>query len=428
MVAHDVTELVDVVEPKDHHERARKLAALGAGAVARRLGEIKMQREQQRQQIVLEALRALAHLAREKRRVEKIEEGLLRIERGCDEVLGADQFAVGGLDPDRAAAFDHDALGLGREPDLAARFAHRRFERARERRRAAARHLRLGRARQQRGDVMAEAFEPQVNLAQAVEEEEARLDGGMLEFPRDEFERRERAHGEEPPAGAGAGKQRASLLRRQRWRTCLRCEDLLHDGHELVVPAPQRLGVAPAEGCERRDGAADVRPPFERAAVAGDERDVELGLDQARAVTLELEVGVPGHGGDRAQEEGVGVVEEAARAFERAQAAACRRAALDGKRLQAGLAEIGLQNESVMPGAEDNRVVGGHVMRAAQSSLPGLTPQVGFTRLAARNPAQLGQARVAVQSIHFRKTSCKEDGCAGHKRVHARLRRASARA
>src|SRR5262249_12895102 len=34
-------------------------------------------------------------------------------------------------------------------------------------------------------------------------------------------------------------------------------------------------------------------------------------------------------------------------------------------------------------------------------SLPGLTPQVGFTRLAAHNTAPLGQARVAVQSIFF---------------------------
>src|SRR5262249_61002037 len=37
------------------------------------------------------------------------------------------------------------------------------------------------------------------------------------------------------------------------------------------------------------------------------------------------------------------------------------------------------------------------------SSLPGLTPQIGFTRFAAHNTAQLGQARVAVQSIHLRK-------------------------
>src|SRR5712692_11926564 len=38
-----------------------------------------------------------------------------------------------------------------------------------------------------------------------------------------------------------------------------------------------------------------------------------------------------------------------------------------------------------------------------RSSLPGLTPQVGFTRLAAFNIAKLGQARVSVQSISLRK-------------------------
>src|SRR5262249_11260244 len=45
----------------------------------------------------------------------------------------------------------------------------------------------------------------------------------------------------------------------------------------------------------------------------------------------------------------------------------------------------------------------GYPEREDKSSLPGLTPQVGFTRLAAYNTAQLGQARVAVQSIHLRK-------------------------
>src|SRR5262249_24984588 len=64
VVAHDVGELVDVVEAEDHHERARKLAALGAGAVARRLGETKMQREQRRQQIVLEARWARSRMSR----------------------------------------------------------------------------------------------------------------------------------------------------------------------------------------------------------------------------------------------------------------------------------------------------------------------------------------------------------------------------
>ena len=100
---------------------------------------------------------------------------------------GADHLAVGGFDADRAAALDQDALRLGHQPDLAAARAHGRFERAGERRRAAARHLRLGRARQQRRDVMAEAAQPQIDLAQAVEEQQAGLDGGMLEFPLDEF-------------------------------------------------------------------------------------------------------------------------------------------------------------------------------------------------------------------------------------------------
>jgi hypothetical protein len=36
-------------------------------------------------------------------------------------------------------------------------------------------------------------------------------------------------------------------------------------------------------------------------------------------------------------------------------------------------------------------------------SLPGLTPQVGFTRLAALNIVELGQARVPMQSIILRK-------------------------
>jgi hypothetical protein len=38
-----------------------------------------------------------------------------------------------------------------------------------------------------------------------------------------------------------------------------------------------------------------------------------------------------------------------------------------------------------------------------KSSLPGLTPQVGLARPAAHKIAQLGQARVAMQSIIFHK-------------------------
>jgi NMT1/THI5 like len=55
------------------------------------------------------------------------------------------------------------------------------------------------------------------------------------------------------------------------------------------------------------------------------------------------------------------------------------------------------------------------------SSLPGLTPQVGFTRLAAHNT---GAARVSPScgAIHLlrKKIFGQGNGCAGHKRVHAR--------
>src|SRR5882757_4719649 len=42
-------------------------------------------------------------------------------------------------------------------------------------------------------------------------------------------------------------------------------------------------------------------------------------------------------------------------------------------------------------------------MKGLRSSLPGLTPQVGFTRLAALHGADLGYSRGPMQSIHLRK-------------------------
>ena len=165
MVAHDVAEARDVVEAENHHERALELGMRGARAIARRLGEVEVHGKQRRQQVVTEGPRALADFARQKALVDEIEKGLMRVERRGDEMLGVDQFALVGFDAHRAAAVDHDARGLRVESDLAAGFAHCGLERARERRRAAARHLRLGRARQQRGDVMAEAGQPQVDFA-----------------------------------------------------------------------------------------------------------------------------------------------------------------------------------------------------------------------------------------------------------------------
>src|SRR5262249_421905 len=54
-------------------------------------------------------------------------------------------------------------------------------------------------------------------------------------------------------------------------------------------------------------------------------------------------------------------------------------------------------------------VIAGHsALKTRVNAL--MTPQVGLARLAAVNGAELGQARVPVQSIIFVRFSCKEDG------------------
>src|SRR5258705_3326038 len=55
-------------------------------------------------------------------------------------------------------------------------------------------------------------------------------------------------------------------------------------------------------------------------------------------------------------------------------------------------------------------------------SLPGLTPQVGFTRLAARSNAELGQARVPVQSIFFARRVLRSGWTRGSSPIGAKIR------
>src|SRR4029450_10963595 len=98
----------------------------------------------------------------------------------------------------------------------------------------------------------------------------------------------------------------------------------------------------PAELRDRSGRAVDVRPPFERATVARQQRHVELRLDIARSVAFEIEIHVPGHRGDCPLKKGVRVVQEAGMTwmFERREAAARDRRAIDGKHPDASLAEI----------------------------------------------------------------------------------------
>ena len=208
------------------------------------------------------------------------------------------------------------------------RLAHRRLQRARERRGAAARHLRLGGAREQRRDVMAEAAHAQIDFAQPVEEQEAGLHGRMLELLLHEFKRRQRAHLQQAPAGGAAFQQAAPLVGRQRRR--------------LGFPAPGcRCTIGTNSCCQRRSVSASLRLNCSNDCTVrsmsvhqpstppslGQQRDIQLGLDVVRAMALKLEVRVPRHRRDRALEECVRVVQKArmARVFERRKAAAASR-------------------------------------------------------------------------------------------------------
>src|SRR5689334_8517525 len=103
----------------------------------------------------------------------------------------------------------------------------------------------------------------------------------------------------------------------------------------------------------------------------------------------ELEIAVPRHGRDRAQEERVGVVQEPgmARVFERAEAAACHRLALEHQYFEPGLAEIGREDEPVMAGAENDRVVScGHARPLSSQQRRRKYPTGYFKRWQGRRP------------------------------------------
>ena len=199
-MTNDVEELVDVIEADDRHERAGQLGVIRGRRIARRFMKGEVEREQRRQQVVLKSLGPASNHTRHQRLIEQLEEGLVRVERRRHQLPRPNHLAVAGLDPDRPTVLDNDARRFGQKADVAATLAYGRFQRAGERRAAAARHLRLRRARDQRGDVMAEAALAKVHLAQAVEEQQAGHHRGILELPLHELERRHRAHLEQPPA------------------------------------------------------------------------------------------------------------------------------------------------------------------------------------------------------------------------------------
>src|SRR5205823_579237 len=133
-------------------------------------------------------------------------------ERRNDEVPRPDELAFRGLDADGAAAFDDDSLRLGHHAEFAAVLLGRRLQSARQSRGSATRQLRLGRTREQGGDVMAKTAHAQIDLAQPVEKQEAGPHRRMLELLLYKLKRRQRAHLEQTPAGMTALEQPASFI------------------------------------------------------------------------------------------------------------------------------------------------------------------------------------------------------------------------
>ena len=180
----------------------------------------------------------------------------------------ADELTVSGLYSDGASTFDDDAPRFGHQSEFATRLADGRLQRSRQRCGSAARHLRLGRAREQGGNVMAETAHAQIDLAQTVEEQKAGPHRRMLELLLHELKRRQRADFEQAPTGMTSLEQSAPLVRRKRWRPGLPCQNVLDDRDKLMLPSAQRLGVLAAELLERPHRAVDIGPPSQHAAIA----------------------------------------------------------------------------------------------------------------------------------------------------------------
>lgn len=199
--------------------------------------------------------------------------------------------------------------------------------------------------------MVAEAAQPQVDLAQPVEEQQSRLHHRVLELALDELERGEGAGLQQKTACGRFLQCPSTIIRMDRRAARLGAEDLFHDRQERLAPSPQRGGVARAELRERLGGALEVGPPAQRIAALEGERHVELRLDVPRATALEVELAVPRHLVERAVEERMDVVPVArpARILDRAEAAADAIAALQAEGLEPRPAQVGLEDEAVVP-------------------------------------------------------------------------------
>ena len=359
VVAHDLGVLREVFEAEDHHERSFQVGVPLRGAIARGLLETEVQGKEGCDQVVAERGGTLAPGEGQVGLRQELEEGLLRVEARGHEMPRPKELAVRGLHSRHPAALHQDALRGGAKPHLSAGFLDCAHQGSAEGGRSSTAHLRLALGGQKHRDVMAEPGQAQIDLAEAVEEEQARPDHRVLELPLHERERGEGARLEEQATFGAALEEGSAAVRGKGRRTGLGQEDPLHDGQEVFAPAAHGVRVLRAEAADRSRRSLEVGPPLEGVSALQDEGHVQCGLDVGRLVTLQLEVRIPGSLPDGPVEEGMGVVEEARelRIFHGSEATARRVAPLEADHLEPGTREVRLQDQGVVTGAEQDPVV-----------------------------------------------------------------------
>ena len=221
-------------------------------------------------------------------------------------------------------------------------------------------HLRLGRRREERRNGVTKAPQSQIHFAQPVEKKEARPDGIVLKLARHKFERREGGDFEQSAAEPTSAQQLPAPLRFQRGTLRFGEENLLNNRAKLLRPTSERVGVPRRKLRKRCHRALQVRPPFQRASIALQHRDVQFRLEIAHAMPLELEVAEPRHPGDGAVKERMRMMREARQSWilHRAQSAAGLGRSIQRERPQAQPCQIGLRDERIVAGAEEEDVVG----------------------------------------------------------------------
>src|SRR5438094_357518 len=146
-----------------------------------------MQSKQRRDQVVLKPAGFRANRSGHGARGQQLQKGLLRVEAGNNETSRADALAGLQFDADGATPPSQNSFDLDAAADLTAMLDDVRHQSLRQRCGTADAHLRFVLGCQQSRNRVAKTFEPEIDLAQAVEKKQAGANRVVLEFASDKF-------------------------------------------------------------------------------------------------------------------------------------------------------------------------------------------------------------------------------------------------